>query len=68
MRFAGTKWKIKRFTHPIEIISRVLSVGFIAIVLLTYYEAIGYTMGFVVLAFIILVKIPLFIRRNTLLV
>ena len=68
MRFARTKWKIKRFTHPLEVISRVLSVVFIAIVLLTHYEVIAYTAGFLVLVFIILAKVPLYIRRNAVLV
>ena len=68
MRFARTKWKIKRFTHPVEIVSRVLSVCYIAIVMLTFYEVIGYTTGFLAIVFFILIKVPLYIRRNTVLV
>jgi hypothetical protein len=64
MRFARTKWKIKRLIHPVEIISRVLSVLFIVIVLLTYYEIIDYTVGFLVHVIIILIKVPIYIRRN----
>jgi hypothetical protein len=68
MRFAHTKWQTKRFIHPVEIISKVLSVCYLIIILLTFYEVIGYTIGFFALVIVILIKVPLYIRRNTLLV
>jgi hypothetical protein len=46
----------------------LLGAGALTIILLTFYEAIGYTVGFLALAYIILIKVPLNIRRNAILI
>ena len=67
VRFAQTKWRIKRHIHPTSISEFILGGGIMAIIPLTFNSAMGYTTGFIALAVIILVKIGLNITRNAVL-
>ena len=67
MRFARTSWRIKRHIHPTTIIGAALGIGVLVLIILTFNGTIEYTMGFIVLAVVILVKVGVNILRNVLL-
>ena len=67
MRFARTSWRIKRHFHPTTITGLILGAGVLVLIILTFNGTIGYTVGFIVLAVIILAKVGINILRNALL-
>ena len=67
MRFAQTNWRVKRHVHPTTIIGLLLGVGVLTLVVLTFNGTIGYTVGFSVLAAVMLVKVGINLLRNALL-
>ena len=67
MRFARTKWRIKRFTHPVTIIGVVLGGTALAIIILTFNGVMGYMTGFIALTVIIFLLFGFNILRNALL-
>ena len=64
MRFARTKWRIKRHTHPTTLIGIVLGGAALAVIVLTFNGVMGYTMGFIALGVIIFLLVGLNILRN----
>jgi preprotein translocase subunit Sec61beta len=67
VRFARTSWRIKRHIHPTTIIGATLGIGVLVLIILTFNGTIEYTVGFIVLAVVILAKVGINILRNTLL-
>jgi hypothetical protein len=67
VRFARTSWRIKRHIHPTTIIGLILGVGVLTLIVLTFNGTIEYTIGFIVLAVVILAKVGINILRNALL-
>ena len=67
MRFARTKWRLRRHIHPITIIGFVLGGGTLTIIILTFDGTMGYSTGFIALAVVIFLKIGFNILRNALL-
>ena len=67
MRFARTKWRIKRFTHLTTITGVVLGSAALAIILLTFNGVMGYMTGFIALGVIIFLLFGFNLLRNALL-
>jgi len=68
-RFRPTKWRWKRHAHPITIAGQILGVFALILIIRTFSglntgAITGYTMGFIVLAVIIFVKVGFTILRN----
>ena len=72
LRFARTKWRFKRHTHPITIIGVLLGIAALLLIIFTFkgtniWFITGYTTAFTVLAVIIFLLFGLNIMRNALL-
>jgi len=67
VRFVRTKWRIRRFTHPVTIIGILLGAAALAIVILTFNGVMGYMTGFIALTVIIFLLFGFNILRNALL-
>ncbi len=72
VRFKRTKWRMKRFTHPITIIGSLLGIAALLLIIFTYkgtniWFITGYTTAFTVLAVIVFLLFGLNIMRNAIL-
>jgi len=67
VRFKQTKWRIKRFTHPVTIIGVVLGGTALAVIILTVNGVMGYMTGFIALGVIIFLLFGFNLLRNALL-
>ena len=67
VRFARTKWRIKRHTHPVTIIGILLGAAALAIIILTFNGVMVYMTGFIALTVIIFLLFGFNILRNALL-
>jgi len=67
VRFARTKWRLKRHYHPTRIAGYILGGAALATILLTFNGTMGFTAGFIALAVIIFFKVGLTILMNAIL-